>query len=93
MENADYHAHPAISKSHLDLIARSPLHYWARYIDPNRVPTEPTDAMRLGTAVHTLTLEADQFEARYAVAPAVDRRYKAGKEAWPSSKLKPVIAS
>jgi exodeoxyribonuclease VIII len=82
MENADYHAHPAISKSHLDLIARSPLHYWARYIDPNRVPTEPTDAMRLGTAVHTLTLEADQFEARYAVAPAVDRRYKAGKEAW-----------
>jgi len=82
MENADYHAHPAISKSHLDLIARSPLHYWARYIDPNRVPTEPTDAMRLGTAVHTLTLEADQFEARYAVVPAVDRRYKAGKEAW-----------
>ena len=82
MENADYHAHPAISKSHLDLIARSPLHYWARYIDPNRVPTEPTDAMRLGTAVHTLTLEADQFEARYVTTPAVDRRTKEGKARW-----------
>jgi len=82
MENADYHAHPAVSKSGLDLIARSPLHYWARYIDPNRVPTEPTAAMRLGTAVHTLTLEADQFESRYVTAPNVDRRTKAGKEAW-----------
>jgi hypothetical protein len=82
MENTDYHAHPAISKSHLDLIARSPLHYWARYIDPNRVPPEPTAAMRLGSAVHTLTLEADQFENRYITAPVVDRRTKEGKARW-----------
>jgi hypothetical protein len=82
MENADYHAHPAVSKSGLDLIARSPLHYWARYLDPNRVLTEPTAAMRLGTAVHTLTLEADQFENRYVTAPSVDRRTKEGKARW-----------
>lgn len=82
MENADYHAHPAVSKSGLDLIARSPLHYWARYLDPNRVPTEPTAAMRLGTAVHTLTLEQDQFENRYVTAPSVDRRTKEGKARW-----------
>jgi exodeoxyribonuclease VIII len=83
MENADYHAHPAISKSHLDLIARSPLHYWARYIDPKRVIPEPTPAMRIGSAVHTHVLELHKWDAEYTVAPdGLDRRYKAGKEAW-----------
>jgi len=83
MENADYHAHPAISKSHLDLIARSPLHYWARFIDPKRIIPEPTPAMRLGSALHTHVLELDKWDRDYAVAPdAIDRRTKAGKEAW-----------
>lgn len=83
MENADYHAHPAISKSHLDLIARSPLHYWARYIDPKRVVPEPTPAMRIGSAVHTHVLELHKWDAEYIVAPdGLDRRTKAGKEAW-----------
>ena len=83
MENADYHAHPAISKSHLDLIARSPLHYWARYIDPKRVMPEPTPAMRLGSALHTHVLELHKWDREYVVAPdGIDRRTKAGKEAW-----------
>lgn len=83
MENAEYHALTSVvSKSHLDLIARSPLHYWARYLDPNRVEPEPTPAMRLGTAVHTLTLEPDTWESRYIVAPQVDRRTKEGKALW-----------
>jgi exodeoxyribonuclease VIII len=82
MENAEYHALTSvISKSHLDLVARSPLHYWARYVDPKRVEPEPTAAMLLGTAVHTLVLETDQFAERYVAAPeGIDRRYKAGKE-------------
>ncbi len=67
MENADYHAHPAISKSHLDLIARSPLHYWARYIDPKRVIPEPTPAMRIGSAVHTHVLELHNWDTDYIV--------------------------
>jgi hypothetical protein len=83
MDNADYHAHPAISKSHLDLIARSPLHYWARYIDENRVPQEATPAMRLGTALHTHVLELDSWDKDIAVSPfGIDRRTKAGKEMW-----------
>jgi hypothetical protein len=83
LENADYHRHRAVSKSHLDLVARSPLHYWARYVDPNRVEPEPTPAMRLGTAVHTLTLEPDTFAERYVMAPeSIDKRTKAGKELW-----------
>jgi len=82
MDSATYHAHPAVSKSHLDLVARSPLHYFARFLDPNREVPEPTAAMRIGTALHTLVLEQDQFEERYVTAPQVDRRTKAGKEAW-----------
>jgi hypothetical protein len=83
MNNADYHAHSAVSKSHLDQVARSPLHYWARYLDLNRVVPEPTPAMAIGSAVHTHVLELDQWDARYVSAPdGIDRRTKAGKAEW-----------
>lgn len=83
MENADYHRHSAVSKSHLDQIAKSPLHYWARYLDPNRVTPEPTPAMAIGTAVHTHVLELDQWDARYVTAPeGINRRTNAGKAEW-----------
>ena len=84
MENAEYHALTSvISKSHLDLVARSPLHYWARYLDPNRVEPEPTPAMLLGTALHTHVLELDAWDARYVMAPeGIDRRTKQGKAEW-----------
>jgi hypothetical protein len=83
MDNATYHAHTAVSKSHLDLVAKSPLHYWSRYLDPNRVPQEPTAAMAIGSAVHTHVLELDQWDAQYVVAPAgIDRRTKVGKAEW-----------
>jgi hypothetical protein len=83
MNNTEYHAHPAISKSHLDQVAKSPLHYWARYLDPNRVVPEPTPAMAIGSAVHTHVLELDQWDARYVSAPdGIDRRTKAGKAEW-----------
>jgi exodeoxyribonuclease VIII len=83
LENADYHRHAAVSKSHLDQVARSPLHYWARYVDPNRVEPEPTPAMQVGTAVHTHVLELDQWDQRYVVMPeGIDRRTKQGKAEW-----------
>lgn len=82
MDNAAYHAHPAVSKSHLDLIARSPLHYWARYLDPDRVAPEPSPQMRLGTALHTHVLELSRWDEEIAVAPAINRMTKAGKEEW-----------
>ena len=85
MDNAEYHAHPAVSKSHLDMVARSPLHYWARYLDPNRVAPEPTPAMTIGSALHTHVLELDQWDANYVVMPeGIDRRTKAGKAEWES---------
>jgi len=83
MDNTAYHAHPAISKSHLDQVARSPLHYFAAFLDPARQPREATPAMTIGSAVHTHVLELDQWDARYVTAPeGIDRRTKMGKAEW-----------
>jgi hypothetical protein len=83
MDNTAYHAHPAISKSHLDMVARSPLHYWSAYLDPARQPREATPAMTIGSALHTHVLELDQWDARYVTAPeGIDRRTKMGKAEW-----------
>lgn len=70
MSNADYHAdNSAISASGLKLFMRSPMHYWSAYLDPNRKPTKPTEAMKLGTAVHCAILEPEHFDSRYVVLP------------------------
>lgn len=78
--NAEYHASRAISASGLKLIKQSPLHYWARYLDPNREPDQPTPVMKLGTAVHTALLEPHLFDKQYVVLPeGIDKRSKDGK--------------
>lgn len=83
MRIQEYHQHPAVSKSHLDMVAKSPLHYWARYLDPNRVIPEPTPAMVLGTAVHSSVLEPDDYAVSFVVAPDdINRRTKEGKQQW-----------
>lgn len=82
VDSGKYHDSPGISKSGLDMIARSPLHYWAAYLDPDREPREETPAMRLGTAIHAAVLEPERFTTAYMPAPKLDRRTKDGKEAW-----------
>lgn len=78
LSNADYHADPAISASHLHAVAQSPYHYWARFLDPDRKPVEPTAAMRFGSLAHCAVLEPDELGKRYSrCAP---RNTKAGKE-------------
>ncbi len=76
--NADYHADPAVSASHLHAVAKSPYHYWSRYLDPQRVTVEPSAAMRLGSLVHCAVLEPSELASRYGVCGP--RNTKAGKE-------------
>lgn len=79
--NEAYHQGPGISKSHLDVAARSLAHYWAAYVDPKRKPREATPAMILGTAIHTAILEPDDLAKSYVVEPEdINKRTKAGKE-------------
>lgn len=51
MPASEYHRLPRASKSGLDKIARSPAHYKCRD------QKEPSKAMRIGTALHSLVLE------------------------------------
>lgn len=81
MSNAEYHAHPSISKSGLDRIDQSPAHYKAWLSEPRTT----TPALTFGSACHNYVLERETFKDRYAVAPSgIDRRTKAGKELWES---------
>jgi hypothetical protein len=77
MPNEIYHAWPdGVSKSGLDLIARSPAHY------AYREPRESTRNMEIGTAIHTALLEPERFKADYVLLREVtDRRSSAYKEA------------
>lgn len=68
-----------ISKSGLDLIHKSPLHYWEKYLNPMHIE-KTTPALILGSAVHCAVLEPQEFGKRYAIAPTADKRTKEGKE-------------
>lgn len=65
--NSDYHKGPGISKSGLDLIAKSPAHYYHAVNAANDNEREPTVAQAFGTAFHALLLEPDVFKAEYVV--------------------------
>lgn len=68
-----------VSKSALDEIARSPMHYRA-WVDG--VEKEPTPALVFGQAFHCALLEPAVFSATYAIEPDFgDCRFKAAKTA------------
>lgn len=72
-----YDSIDAVNQSSLKvLIERSPAHY--RYALDN--PSDPTDALRFGQAVHLACYEPARFAAEVVQAPKFDRRTKAGKE-------------
>jgi exodeoxyribonuclease VIII len=76
LTNAEYRQADAISKSDLDLVAKSPdLLEWAR-----NAPAVPNDTADIGNAVHCALLEPERFEIEYIKMPAFDKRTKAGKE-------------
>jgi len=80
LANGDYHNHQAIGSTGLKLLQRSPAHYYAHFVDPNREPREQTPAQLLGSAVHMAVLETHNFDETYTVLPdGIDRRTKEGK--------------
>ena len=68
ISNSAYHHGPGVSKSGLDLIRRSPMHYRHALT----VSREPTPDQRIGTLAHALILEPETVWDNYAspfVAP------------------------
>lgn len=83
VEEEAYHAGPGVPQSMLKEFKNSPAHA-KNYIERK---SEPTAAMKFGTAVHCAVLEPARFAATYVQAPDCDRRTKVGKEtyaAWES---------
>lgn len=80
LNESAYHARPEVSKSMLDKINRSPRLYWHAYIEKD-LPPYSSDAMTMGSCVHLMLLEPNRA-GEIAVRPKVDRRTKAGKEAY-----------
>ena len=56
---------------------QTPLHFKHQ----QTAPRKETTAMTIGSAVHCAVLEPEHFTQRYVVAPELDKRTKAGKEA------------
>jgi exodeoxyribonuclease VIII len=80
LSNEDYHRHPAISRSAIASIQRSPRHFWAHQY--GGLPRSgPTPAMLFGTAVHMAVLEPELFLQTYVEAPKLSKLSKAYKEA------------
>lgn len=67
-----------VSKSALDLIERSPMHYRA-WVD-GELPDEDTPALLFGRAFHAALLEPEVFESEFVVEPEFgDQRKPANK--------------
>lgn len=80
LTNHEYHSGPGINKGLLDVVRRSPAH--AKAVLDAANDSEPTAAMQLGTAFHSMLLEPQDFERTYVVAPKFDKRTKEGKAGW-----------
>lgn len=75
MTDAEYRANPAISRSELWRLRRSPeiFKYFKDY------PEEPTEALLFGQVFHKFVLEPDTFNDEFTFEPDCDRRTKEGK--------------
>jgi exodeoxyribonuclease VIII len=73
---SDYHKIEAFSASTAKICLRSAAHFVAS----RETVREPSDAMKMGTAVHTAILEPHLFDSEIAIMPKFDKRTKAGKE-------------
>jgi len=75
--NEAYHSGPGISKSQLDDIAIDPSCFLWRAKAPE--DEEKKSALNMGSALHCLLLEPDEFDKRFIVAPEFNRRTNQGK--------------
>ena len=76
MTEREYRQHPAISRSELWKMHESP----EKFLWYKNHPSEPTPALLFGQLVHKMLLQPESFQTEFVVAPAVDRRTKAGKD-------------
>lgn len=78
MHSDDYHRHPAVSKSVLDLIHDDPhLVKWSRMAEQD---TDKIKAFDFGDAMHAICLEPDRLKSEFLAIPELNLRTKAGQQ-------------
>lgn len=78
MTEREYNQAEGVRRSELWRMHESPEKY--EYFRTH--PEPPTPALVFGQVVHKLLLEPKTFNDEFAIAPDMDRRTKAGREAW-----------
>lgn len=78
MTEAEYNKAAGIRRSLLWELRKSPAHLKYRM----EHPPEQTPALVFGAALHCRLLTPEDFAGQFAVMPAIDRRSKAGREAY-----------
>ena len=76
LDNDLYHKARGLSCTNLKIMLRSPAHYHASSL----IPQKTTPEMLLGSALHTAVLQPELFDEEYMELPKLDRRTKEGKE-------------
>lgn len=94
MTHEEYLASAGLGSSALNALSRSPWHYWAEFLAPERPQRKSTPAMDAGTLAHCAILEPYALHDRYAVKPeGHDGRTKDGKQWLESVNGRIVISS
>lgn len=75
MTNEEYHSRPELSASQIKQILSNPHLYATGFKQPQ------SDAMALGSAIHSLVLEPHKFNDEFAVLPELNLRTNEGKAA------------
>lgn len=73
--NAEYHASAPLSKSRLWEMRKSP--EWFHFCETT--PKQQTQAMVVGSLIHTAVLEPGKLDDDYVISPVFDARTKAGR--------------
>lgn len=73
MTEGEYRSLPALNASRFKAFHRSPFHFF------NQKEVETTEAMKVGTAIHTACLEPSQYDSTIGYLPDVDGRTTEGK--------------
>ncbi|MGJ0628738.1 PD-(D/E)XK nuclease-like domain-containing protein [Xenorhabdus bovienii] len=78
ISNENYHQGEGVSKSQLDIIGQAPAELiWQRNAP---IDEEKIKSLDMGTALHCLLLEPDEFNNRFIEAPLFNRKTNAGKQ-------------
>jgi len=83
-----YHAMEPVSKSQLDDLNTSPLHFYAWHRDPQRPARSEKAGQLEGNLAHCAVLEPEDFSNRYVMTPSEAPRYPTAAQ-WNAKKPSP----